>query len=418
MSASRTVPSKSSSASEVPWLPVTPRSPLPVDSGETASLRTWAEIDLDALRHNFTVLQRLAGPGRTIMAVVKADAYGHGLATVVRALAPFRPGFGVANVREALVAAHHSPPECDIFLLGPVLPQEHPLLDCPRFVIAVSTPGEAAALAHLGHPVRVHLCIDTGMGRMGCLPEQALSLAEAVAGHPRLRLEGVCSHFPSADEDPDFTRDQITRFDVLRSKFPAQMDIHLSNSAGLLEFGEAQPFATRVRPGLTLYGISPTGSFQDELIPVLSLRSRITLVRELPEGHGISYGRSHVTNRPSRVATVGIGYGDGYPRHLSNRGAEVLVAGRRCPVLGRVTMDQIMIDVTDLPITPAVGETVTLIGTDGDACITATELARHAGTIPWAVLTGLTGRVERVPIEGTEAPPPTNHPSYSKRNPA
>jgi alanine racemase len=355
---------------------------------------------LAALRHNFAVLRRRAGPDRAIMAVVKADAYGHGLATVVRALAPFHPGFGVANVREAQVAERHSPPECDIFLLGPVLPQEYPLLGSDRWVIAVSTPEEAVALDAVGRALRVHLCVDTGMGRMGCLPEDAPALADAISRLPGLRLEGVCTHFPSADEDEAFTRDQIARFDALRRQLPLLPEVHLSNSAGLWEFSAGQPFATRVRPGLTLYGISPTGAGQEELIPVLSLRSRVTLVRDLPAGHGISYGRSHVTDRPTRVATVGIGYGDGYPRHLSNRGAEVLVAGCRCPILGRVTMDQIMIDVSEGPRRPVPGDTVTLIGRDGGEHLTAAEVARHAGTIPWAILTGLTGRVERVPVEG------------------
>jgi alanine racemase len=359
-----------------------------------ASLRTWAEIDLAALRHNLTAVRKAAGADREIMAVVKADAYGHGLAAVVRALSGLVPCFGVANPREALVVANHAPG--DIFLLGPVLPHERSVLASPRLVAAISTLEEAAALQGVGFPIRAHLCVDTGMGRMGCLPEQAAALLTAISGMPNIRLEGFCTHFPSADEDAEFTNRQIVGVRELLGTLPDLGAVHLSNSAGILEFMPEQPFATTVRPGLMLYGLCPTGAHQKDLVPVLSLRSRVTLVRTLPPGHGVSYGGTFVTSRPTVVATVGIGYADGYPRHLSNRGAQVLLHGRRCPVLGRVTMDQIMIDVSELPETPQPGDVVTLIGRDGSERILATEVAAWAGTISWEILTGLTARVERV----------------------
>jgi len=370
---------------------------VPLNLPETSlisSLRTWAEIDLAALRHNLAAVRHVIGPHRGIMAVVKADAYGHGLASVAGALSGLVSSFGVANPREGLVVAREAPG--DIFLLGPVLPNERSLLASPRFVVAISTLEEAEALNSLGFPVRAHLSVDTGMGRMGCLPGEAAELLVAISGMPFLRLEGFCTHFPSADEDEPFTRHQIAGIRELLGNLPGLGAVHVSNSAGILDFIEQQPFATLVRPGLMLYGLCPTGMHQGDLQPVLSLHSRVTLVRLLPAGHGVSYGGSYVTSRPTLVATVGIGYADGYPRQVSNRGAQVLLRGRRCPVLGRVTMDQIMIDVTDLPEPPRPGEVVTLIGRQGGEEILATEVASWAGTISWEILTGLTSRVERV----------------------
>ena len=357
-------------------------------------LRSWAEVDRSSLLHNLGVIERLAGPGRQVMAVVKADAYGHGLRGVVRSLAGRVPWFGVANVREALCVLEEAPG--DVFILGPVLPAERRFLQSERLSVAVSQLEEARALQDLGWPIRVHLSIDTGMGRMGCLSEEAAALAGQIRQMSNLRLEGLCTHFPSADEDADFTRLQIGVFRSLLQTQPAFSWVHLDNSAGILDFLEWQPDANLVRPGLMLYGLCPMGTHQDDLRPVMSLRSRVTLVRQLPSGHSISYGRTYVTSRPTLVATVGIGYGDGYPRQVSNQGAEVLIRGRRCPILGRVTMDQIMVDVSALSGSCLPGEVVTLIGRDGSECILASEVATWAGTISWDILTGLTSRVERV----------------------
>jgi alanine racemase len=284
----------------------------------------------------------------------------------------------------------------DVFILGPVLPAERRFLQSERLAVAVSQIEEARAFQDLGWPIRVHLNIDTGMGRMGCLPEDAAVLAGEIRQMSNLRLEGLCTHFPSADEDAEFTRHQIGIFRSLLQTQPAFSWVHLDNSAGILDFLEWQPDANLVRPGLMLYGLCPMGTHQGDLRPVLSLRSRVTLVRLLPAGHSISYGRTYVTSRPTLVATVGIGYGDGYPRQVSNQGAEVLIRGRRCPILGRVTMDQILVDVSALSGSCIPGEIVTLIGSDGAECILASEVATWAGTISWDILTGLTARVERV----------------------
>ncbi len=366
----------------------------PSKSTANLNLRTWAEIDLGALRHNLAVAREFAR-GREIMPVVKADAYGHGLAQVVEALAAEVSWFGVATVEEGLVVADRS--AAKVFVLGPVLPGERTVAADRGFVVPVSSLEEAQAFDALKKPVEAHLAIDSGMGRMGCLEADAAELVSRIGAMKNLRLAGVATHFPSADEDAGFTRRQIARTGEILRDLPDFAEIHLSNSAGLLGFAADQPFATLMRPGLMLFGLSPLPEFQDRLRPVMSLKSRVTLVRDLPAGHGISYGSAYVTQQPTRVATVGIGYGDGYPRHLSGQDAEVLLGGRRCPILGRVTMDQIMVDVSGAGQSPQPGDEVVLMGRQGDETpILATEIAQKAGTIAWEILTGVTQRVHRV----------------------
>lgn len=364
--------------------------------------RCWAEIDLAALRHNATWCRATAGPGCGLMAIVKADAYGHGLPEVVAALREIADWFGVANLREARRARAASGGRGQgILVLGPAAPEEVELLVAEGFSGAVSLIEEVAAYeaaaARLGSIARLHAVIDTGMGRMGCLPDQAPDLVGAIRSSLHCRLEGLASHFPSADEDRDFTLDQIARFEeIVKSLAPESgCHVHLGNSAGLIAFHEEMKGMTLVRPGLALYGISPLPELESDLRPVMTLKTRVTLVREVPSGTGISYGRSFITTRDTRVATLAVGYGDGYPRHLSHSGASVLIQGRRCPLLGRVTMDQILVDVTDLPFV-ARGEEAVLMGKQGDEEITAAEIARRADTIPWEILTGITSRVQRV----------------------
>ncbi|MEM1297159.1 MAG: alanine racemase, partial [Verrucomicrobiota bacterium] len=278
-------------------------------------LRTWAEIDLAALRHNLGVAREFA-KGREIMAVVKADAYGHGLVRIVEAIAEDVAWFGVANVEEGCEVAAHS--RGRVLVLGPILPQEREVAVEQKFVVTLSSWAEAEAFEKLGKPVSAHLAIDSGMGRMGCLENEAVDLVKRIQELKWVKLEGAATHFPSADEDIGYTLEQIARTRELLNEFPDLSEVHLSNSAGLLGFAEEQAFATLMRPGLLLYGVSPLPEFQSRLRPVLSLKSRVTLVRELPAGRGISYGRTFVTKEPTRVATIGVGYGDGYPRHLSS----------------------------------------------------------------------------------------------------
>ena len=369
-----------------------------------SGFRSWAEIDLEALRLNARACRKAAAGQCEIMAVVKADGYGHGANEVSKAIENDVDWFGVANAREAIELISVLRPEKArrILMLGPALESERKELIEHDIAGSISTRGEAEAFDReadrLGRIARVHAIADTGMGRMGAGEGDLASMISAIQELPNLQLEGIASHLPSADEDPEFTRKQIDRFRALIGSLSLDesVSIHLGNSAGLFGFAEDLGFTTLVRPGLAIYGVSPLPEFQEPLRPALALKTRITLVRELPAGASVSYGRTFSTERPTVAATLGIGYGDGYPRHLSGQGAEVLIAGRRCPLLGRVTMDQIVVDVTDLerPVHP--GDEVVIIGSQGDEAITASEIAEKAGTIPWEIFTGITGRVRRV----------------------
>lgn len=367
--------------------------------------RCWAEVDLRALRHNAALCRDLAeGNGQGgggLMAVVKSDAYGHGIAQVVTALAARVDFFGVANCREAhRVRVAAGGENVGILLLGPAAPGEVEAVVAGGFSAVVSSTEEvgaySAAAARFGTTAKLHAVVDTGMGRIGCPPGEFHALLDLVQSDAHCTLEGAATHFPSADEDEEFTLGQIERFRELvdEANLPLGCLVHLANSAGLIGYGARVSFATLARPGLALYGVSPIPEATRSLRTTLTWKTRITLLREVPEGTGISYGRTFTTRRTTLVATLAAGYGDGYPRHLSGQGAEVLISGRRCPVLGRVTMDQILVDVTDLPAVAA-GDEVVLMGEQGSESIDATELAEKAGTIPWEIFTGITSRVER-----------------------
>jgi alanine racemase len=362
--------------------------------------RCWAEIDLHALRHNAATVRTQVGPGVKVMAVVKANAYGHGLGTVARALADHVEMFGVANVTEA-EELRAQVADIPVFILGPALPEERASIAAARFIPTISTLGEAQHFATLagGDALPIHLKVDTGMGRAGIGKTEAVAVARAVQAVSGVTITGLASHLPVADEDDAFTREQLAHFHSTVAELRAlgfdQSLVHVHNSAGIIRH-PAQA-GDMVRAGLMLYGSAPLAEFQPRLHAVMTWKTRITLVRDVPAGHGISYGRTFITPAPMRVATLAVGYADGYQRHLSNRGAQVLIRGQRCPVLGRVTMDQIMADVTALPDVEA-GEEVVLLGTQGSAEISVAELAEKAGTIPWEMFTGIGRRVERVPM--------------------
>lgn len=374
--------------------------------------RCWAEISLDALRHNAGVAR--AQSGRELMAVVKANAYGHGAVTVARTLENQVAVYGVANLQEAL-ELRASGLQTPILLLGTCLPQEEEAALRAGFHVCVNSLAEArdwnALAARLGTTARGHIVLDTGMGRMGFIePEWNAETVEALMALPHIAWEGLATHLPSPDEDAAFTKAQIERFHrsvelAAAAGFKPRW-VDLASSAGLLGYPEGHEFCNLVRPGLMLYGVDPLADTglgdprQEKLRPVLTWKTRVILVRDLPEGHGISYGRSLITRRATKVATLACGYADGYPRQVSGKNASVLLHGRRCPLLGRVTMDQIMVDVTDLPSDQLVvpGDEVVLLGAQGDARIMAEEVAAKAGTISWHVFTGITARVARVVV--------------------
>ncbi len=358
--------------------------------------RCWAEIDHAALRHNAAAVRARIGAKPGIIAVVKADGYGHGGPEVARTLAPLVEQFGVASLGEAR-AVRAAVADRDILVLSPCLPEERKAAVAEGFIPVISSAGEAEDFASLaeGGPVRVHLAIDTGMGRIGVWHEDAEALARDLATRPSLEVESISTHLPVADSDAEFTAEELDTWAALAARLRLilpRAKFHALNSAASL----ARPgfAADRVRPGLALYGISPLPEFQAELRPVLALKTRITLVREVGAGRGISYGRDFITPRPMRIATLAMGYADGYPRQVSGRGAQVLIRGLRSPVLGRITMDQFMVDVSDFPADVDPGEEVVLIGRQGDETITVDEVAGWAGTISWDIFTRLGRRVK------------------------
>ena len=359
------------------------------------SWRIRAEVDHGALRHNAAAMRKLVGDQTGLIAVVKADGYGHGGPEVAQTLAPFAEQFGVATVDEAR-AVRAAVLDKDILILSPCLPEEREAAVREGFIPVVSSTAEAKAYARLvqGKPARIHLCVDTGMGRIGVWQDDALKTAQEIAAIEGLDIESVSTHLPVADSDPAFTAEELRAWETLIGQLRAILPtakFHALNSAGSLQRPEHA--ADRVRPGLALYGISPLPDFQQLLRPAMTLKTRITLVRDVGPGRGISYGRDFITAQPMRIATLAMGYADGYPRQTSNQGAQVLIRGKRCPILGRITMDHFMVDVTDLPRDVAPGEEVVLFGKQGDGEITVGEVAAWAGTITWDVLTRLGKRV-------------------------
>jgi len=361
-----------------------------------ATYRCWAEIDRSALRHNAKVLRDRIGSAE-LLAVVKANAYGHGMVGVAQVLADDAQLFGVANLEEATTLRAVLPHP--IVILGAALPQERSTIAERGFIPSVSTLEEAQDFDRLarGQPVAINFKVDTGMGRMGVVESEAVAVFKKVAALPKIKIHSVSTHMPVSNEDADYTRDELSRFrkivEQFRAEVPGNYKAHVLQSAGVLAF--ADPTFDVVRGGIMLYGISPLPEFQKLLKPVMTWKTRVALVRDMPKGSSISYGRTFITPRQMRVATLSAGYADGYPRHLSNRGAAVLVRGKRCALLGRVTMDLIMIDVSGIGVVD-LGEEVVLMGRQGDEEISCAELAERAETITWEIITRVGSRVPRI----------------------
>ncbi len=355
--------------------------------------RCWAEIDRAALRHNAKVVRDRIGSAE-MLAVVKANAYGHGLLGVAQALADDAQLFGVANVEEAVTLRDSLPHP--IVILGPATPEERPIIADRGFIPTISSLEEAHAFDRL-KPVSVNFKIDTGMGRMGVVENEAHKVFKRVAALPNIQIHGISTHMPVSNEDAEYTRDQLVRFrkivEQIRAEVPGTYKAHVLQSAGTLAFNP--PTFEIVRAGIMLYGISPLPEFRELLKPVMKWKTRICLVRDVRKGSSISYGRTFIAPRNMRVATLSAGYADGYPWQLSNRDAAVLVRGKRCPLLGRVTMDLIVIDVSQLDDVH-VGDDVVLMGRDGSEEISCAELGEKAGTITWEIITRIGARVQRV----------------------
>lgn len=380
-----------------------------VNSGTSGGAfhRCWAEINLAVLQSNIAAIRAALPAHVNYCAVVKADGYGHGAGPV--AAAAFACGvrlFAVANPNEArqvLAAA----PQARALVFGSLFADELEAFADARMVPTVSNAEEAALLEklaqQLGRPLALQLKVDTGMGRLGVWQDEALALYRRLLASQWLQIEAVYSHLPQADCNRAYTLVQKERFggilDEMRTLGGADPRIisHVDNSAGLTTF-DAFPHHAIVRVGLLQYGENPMAgelSAPFAVRPVLSWYARVGLVKTLPAGTAISYGGHYTLKRESRVAVLTVGYGDGYGTALSNR-ADVLLHGRRCPILGRVTMDQIMVDVSALDAVPQAGEVATLIGSAGEERISASELAQKSGAIPWEIFCALSPRVKRI----------------------
>lgn len=362
------------------------------------SFRCWAEINLQAMRSNLGTIRSFLPAGVRIVAVVKADAYGHGLLEVARELDRDVDLFGVASLAEAR-AIRSTGAQAPVLILSPALPEERQTIADEAFIPTVSNLEEAtgyAKCAASGERIPVHFVIDTGMGRIGWSEEETELILGAMEAMPRLRMAAFSSHFPVADEDEGYTVRQLARFRSIASRFlPEDQPAAILNSAGVMRLGSEAKSGDLVRVGLSVYGVSPLREFQPRFRPAMTLKTRVVLVRSLGPGRSISYGRTFITPGRMKVATLCAGYGDGFDRHLSGQETDVLIKGHRCRLLGRVTMDQIMVDVTHLDdVEP--GDEVVLIGRQGDQEILASELASKAGTIAWEIFTGITKRVVRV----------------------
>jgi alanine racemase len=370
---------------------------------EASSRLAWAAIDLDAVRHNVRVLSELVSPA-ALCAVVKADGYGHGAVRVAQAaLEAGARWLGVAVVEEG-VELRDAGIEAPVLLLSEptaeametaVTRHVTPVVYSPEGIEAA----EAAAERHR-RTVGVHLKVDTGMHRVGARPEDALALAKAITAARNLRLEGLMTHLAAAEE-PDhdgFTATQIARFEEVRDELAAEGIapdlLHTANSAGAIAHPSAR--YDMVRCGIAVYGLAPGPALAGRvpLQPAMTITARVSFVREVEAGEGVSYGLRYRCERRTTIAVVPVGYADGIPRSLGAVGGEVLVGGRRCPIAGTVTMDQLLVDCG--PSAPVcVGDEVVLLGRQGDEEVTAEEWGEKLGTINYEVVTRVGPRLHR-----------------------
>lgn len=353
----------------------------------------WAEIDRAALRHNIRCVRELS-PDSRIVAMIKANAYGHGLIEVAKTLAPFTDKLGVARLGEALQLRSdgiNSP----LLLMGTLLNDDE-LSWCADHAVAVAVHSlefaERLARSRFKTPLEVWLKLDTGMNRLGLDAESLLAAHSLLAQSPHCGPLRLMSHFSSADDtDAKATGEQLLHFDQLAAKLPG-LDHSLANSAGLIAWPDSR--RQWVRPGIMLYGDDPTTQHNLGLKPVMRLKSTVVAIKNVLEGESVGYNGRWQAPRPSRIAAIGIGYGDGYPRQLPNQ-TPVLIGNQVFPLAGRVSMDICSVDITEANHPISVGDEVTLWG-DG---LPATDIAAMAGTISYHLYTGVTQRVPRVYIE-------------------
>jgi alanine racemase len=363
----------------------------------------WAEIHEDALRSNWRTLRQKLAQGVQMLAVVKANGYGLGLLNVSKVAVEEGAAYlGVSSVEEG-IALRQAGFKTPVLILGSLFPFESfSLLFENRLTPTIASLEAAQTLSRLAgirkESCAIHVKIDSGFGRIGVSIPHALDLIKEVAQMPGLLIEGLYTHFASSDLDADYTRAQAKAFMAVVQAAQAQgvrpRWIHMANSAAILKFPETH--GTLVRPGIAYYGVSPyPGAPADvALKPVLSWKSQVIFLKTIPEGSSVSYARIWIAKRPTRVATLAVGYADGFRRVLSNKG-QVLLGGRRVPVIGRVTMDMTMVDVTDVPAC-RVGDEAVVIGTQNTQTITVQDVADWAETNAYEILCGIGTRVPRV----------------------
>jgi len=365
---------------------------------------TWAEIDLKAIAHNIQTIKARLNPNTGVMAVVKANAYGHGALPVARAALTAGANWLAVNRVDEGVALRKAGITARILVLGYCLPAQAADVVARALTPTVTTLETARALADSldvapARPFPIHLKIDTGMGRFGLLPEEVLPFARALQKIPSLHIEGIFSHLAVADEsDPSFSRQQLQTYrDALNALQKAGVAIplkHLSNSAASMRFPDAH--FNLLRPGIAMYGLRPSGdvTWPVTLRPAMTLKTRLARIRSLPAGASVGYGRTYIAPAPTPIGLAPVGYGDGYPRLCSNRGA-MLVRGQRAPIAGRVSMDQTSLDLSGIEGVLQDDEVV-VFGKQGEAEITADEVAAWAETINYEIVTAITARVPRV----------------------
>ncbi len=360
---------------------------------------TWAEIDRGAFTRNVDAVNRRLPEGSGLIAVLKADAYGHGAIELAKRCRPDRVAMIATALLEEALELRSAGIELPLLILGPLTEAQIPIAVDHRVTIGVVGPEELESVCRIARQreVAIHLKLDSGMGRMGVLASELARVVEMIRSMPRLRLEAIYTHFANAGDPNDvFSEQQMARFDRMSDELRrAGIDVrlhHLGNSAalarGMVRAGDY------VRAGIALYGAEPLDAGGSRLEPLLRWRTEIARLKELPAGSGIGYGITFHTKRLSRIATLPVGYADGYSRSLSNN-ADVLVRGRRVPVVGRVSMDLVTIDVTDAP-EARVGDEVILLGKQGSEEIAVEEMAKRAGTISYEVFCRISRRVPRI----------------------
>lgn len=367
-------------------------------------LKTWAEINLAAVRFNINNIQKKLGENIELMAIVKCNAYGHGAIEVSRqALNIGVKALGVSSLYEGIELRDIFKDIPIIVLSAGMSGQAEEFIEynlSPVVCTWQMTNALADAARKRGTRAKVHIKVDTGMGRIGVWHERADEFTRQVHKMPDIEIEGICSHFATSDEQNlDFAKQQFEWFNRCLEKIkdlPIRFK-HISNTAAIFNLPEAH--LNMVRPGLSIYGVSPSEYVKDveKLRPALSLKTKVAFLKTIPKGRTLSYARTYKTEKEMKVATLPVGYGDGYPLSLSNK-AYVLIRGKKARILGAVTMDQIMVDVTDIKDVKT-EDIAVLIGKQGDEEITATEIARMAGTIPYEIFTSINKRVQRVYLD-------------------